>query len=385
MRLTFLSPILRQRWRRFSPATGRGRRVAAAVVLLLLLSGIGAGLMNWRGWRKENLLLTSPVLAVEELRPSSLYYNGLAWPWLHRLRPDLLSEAEERGDAERVRSFTQAVQSPKLFRQLDRQFRFETLLLVGDPSQFRPLLDHLLETRDWTLTYVDPTSLIWKRGAVAPWDLHRLDAVRARFATASARDRGTFLALCAGKLLAVREPAAARALLEEAQTLGANSAEVESVWAQYHLARGEWHDAEAAADRALKLDGTSLAALGCKAQALYATKRFGEAYALSKRLMERRPDDPNLLFYHAKIAHEARAFEQEADALRRLILLAEANDRPTATYRVYLGQALASSGEAQPALSEFQRAIADPECPPEQRQFARDCVQHVRSQMPAQP
>ena len=58
----------------------------------------------------------------------------------------------------------QAVENPKLFRQLDRQYRFDALLLIGDPSQYRQLLEHLLEANDWTLTYLDHAALIYKRG-----------------------------------------------------------------------------------------------------------------------------------------------------------------------------------------------------------------------------
>jgi tetratricopeptide (TPR) repeat protein len=122
--------------------------------------------------------------------------------------------------------------------------------------------------------------------------------------------------------------------------------------------------------------------MGTKAQVLYSTKRFNEAYALSRKLIERLPDDPGMLFYHAKIAHEARALGEEARVLRRLILLAEQEERPTSGYRVYLGQSLASAGEAGPALEEFGKAMADPDLPKPQRDFAEDCVKLIRSQAP---
>jgi tetratricopeptide (TPR) repeat protein len=228
--------------------------------------------------------------------------------------------------------------------------------------------------------YVDHTSLVFERGAASKWQVGQVEAVMAKLGAASARDRATFLALTAGKLVALHDAAAARTLLERARALDARTPEVWSVQAQYHLGRGEWKDCEAAADRALELEHGHLAAMGTKAQVLYATKRFGEAYAISKKLIERLPDDPAMLFYHAKIAHEARAFGEEAKVLRKLIALAEKNDRPASGYRVYLGQSLASAGERDPALEEFGKAMEDPDLPKAQRDFAIDCMKVIRSQ-----
>jgi tetratricopeptide (TPR) repeat protein len=332
--------------------------------------------------RRPNPLLSTPALALEGLHAKSLYYNGPAWPWLRDRRPDLLGESERYVDSARVRSFTQAVQNPKLFRQLDRQERFDKLLLIGDPSQYRPLLEHLVETKDWTVAYVDHMSLIFQRAPATAWQVGQVDALLDRFRGAPARDRAAFLALTAAKLVALHDWPAARTLLDRARALDARAPEVWSVQAQYHLGRGEWKDCEAAADRALELERGHLAAMGTKAQVLYSTKRFNEAYALSRKLIERLPDDPGMLFYHAKIAHEARALGEEARVLRRLILLAEQEERPTSGYRVYLGQSLASAGEAGPALEEFGKAMADPDLPKPQRDFAEDCVKLIRSQGP---
>jgi hypothetical protein len=370
----------RRGWRgivdRFQAQSRRARTLQAGALALVVI----AICMSLLG-RRPNPLLTTPTLALEHLQAKSLYYNGPAWPWLHERRPDLLGDGERYPDSLRVRSFTQAVQNPKLFRQLDRQERFDKLLLVGDPSQYRPLLEHLLETKDWTVVYVDHTSVIFQRAPATPWRLEQVDALLARFRGAPARERAAFLALTAGKLVALHDWPAARTLLDRARALDPKAPEVWSVQAQYHLGRGEWKDAEAAADRALELERGQLAAMGTKAQALYATKRFNEAYAISRKLVERLPDDPGMLFYHAKIAHEARAFGEEARVLRRLIALAERDERPTSGYRVYLGQSLASAGEAEPALEEFGKAMADPDLPKAQRDFAEDCVKVIRSQV----
>ncbi len=373
------SPAPPRGWRaiaaRFRAQSRRARTLQAGALALVVIA-LCLALLG----RQANPLLTTPVLALQGLQAKSLYYNGPAWPWLRDRRPDLLGEGDRVLGSVRVRSFSQAVQNPKLFRQLDRQDRFDKLLLVGDPSEFRPLLEHLYETKDWVVVYVDHTSLIFQRGPATRWDVSQADAAMAKLGAASARERATFLALTAGRLVALHEPVAARTLLDRARALDPKTPQVWSVQAQYHMARGEWKECEAAADRALELDRGNLAALGTKAQVLYSTKRFNDAYAISRKLIERLPDDPGMLFYHAKIAHEAHAYGEEARVLRKLIALAERSQWPASGYRVYLGQSLASAGEAAPALEEFAKAMADPDLPKAQRDFARDCVKVIRSQ-----
>ncbi len=350
--------------------------VLAIVALVALTIKFAAPL-----FRHENPLLTTPKLALEALSARTLYYNGPARPWLLSTHPELISEEDRKDPNGMARSFAQAVQDPKLFRQLDRQYRFDTILLVGSPSQYHPLLEHLLETPDWTLTYVDHTSLIFKRGSADRWTPAKLEPLRATFAQPSANDRATFLAQTARKLMATRNSETGRSLAEEAQKVDPKSAEGWSAMAEYYLNRGEWNPAIGNADHALELDHNSLTALAVKSQALYATKHFADAYHVSDKLMEKVPDDPGLLFYHAKICHEARAFGEEIKALDKLIAMAEANHRPTSGYNVYLGQAYARSGKGQEALAAYASALEDPDLPKSQREEVLDAVELVRSHL----
>ncbi|MES2572231.1 MAG: hypothetical protein V4710_19520, partial [Verrucomicrobiota bacterium] len=171
-----------------------------AGLLVLVLICLGILVFRDRPFSPE---LSTPIFALNALSSKSLYFNGPARPWLLAHRPELLAPEEKDDSSERSRSLAQAVQSPPLFRQLDRRYRFDTLFLVGDPSQSRPLLEHLMETRDWTLTYLDHTSLVFKRGAVPPWDAGSLKTLQAKF-HGSKREEATFLAQAAIKMLAVR-------------------------------------------------------------------------------------------------------------------------------------------------------------------------------------
>src|SRR3954447_16887206 len=104
----------RRGWRgivdRFQAQSRRARTLQAGALGLVVI----AACLSLLG-RRPNPLLTTPALALEQLQAKSLYYNGPAWPWLHERRPDLLGEGERYPDSQRVRSFTQAVQNPKLF------------------------------------------------------------------------------------------------------------------------------------------------------------------------------------------------------------------------------------------------------------------------------
>ena len=357
-----------------TPAPHRTRLAILAGVLLVAVAG-----WFWRAhFRRANPLLETPVLVLEGLQAKALYFNSGARPWLLARRPDLLTAEDHDDGSARTRAFAQAVLVPRFFRQLDRRERFDALLFIGDPSQSRPLLEHLAETKDWALSYVDHFGMVFRRDGARAWKMEDLDPVRARFAGATAEERATFLAQTAVKLVAVREFEAGKQLLDEAVLLDARLPEAWNGLAVYHMHRGEYREAFDAAERALALDKAHLPALATKTQLLFATKHFSEAYELSKQLIERLPDDPNLLFYHAKIAHEAHAYQAEIAVLEKLIARAEADARPVSGYQMYLAQAYAAKSDGPRAIDAFMRVLNDPELPQEQRDFARENIARIK-------
>lgn len=318
--------------------------------------------------------VSTPELAIAQVPAKPLFYSPPARPWLISKRPELLAEDDRAPESPRVRAFAEALQNPKQFRQLDREHRFAALLLAGDPSQSRPLVEHLLETRDWKLAYLDHAGIVFRREVPEPWQPKRLDDLRTRAAALPPPLRAKVLAQAAAKLVAVRELAAVQSIIEEAQTADPNQVEVWTAQSNYRMVIGEWRGALASAERALRIEPESPAALGCMAQSLYASKRFDEAFAASTKLLAKLPEEPGVLFFHAKIAHEAKRWEAEANALKKLIALAQRAQRPVSGYRVYLGQSYASMGERDLGIVEFEQALADPDLPEEQRKFAEECV-----------
>ena len=184
-----------------------------------LFMGLGVlmlAVLIWAAWQigfsRRDPLLDTPRLALAGLQAKALYFNGRARPWLLAERPDLLTPEDRDANSERTRGLVQAVQNWKLFRQLDRRYRFDALLLVGDPSEYKPLLDHLLDRKDWTLRYADHTSLIFRRDEGRPWVLDDFAAVRAQFAGAGANEQAEVLAQTAIRLLAAHEEQAGKTL-----------------------------------------------------------------------------------------------------------------------------------------------------------------------------
>ena len=105
-----------------------------------------AGLAVVSGCSRETSPLPpslSPALVyLAESSAKRVYFNAAALPHLVKIAPDWPEASDRDPRSERVRSMAQAALNPKLFRQLDRQERFDAILLVGDPVQFRPLMEH---------------------------------------------------------------------------------------------------------------------------------------------------------------------------------------------------------------------------------------------------
>ncbi len=269
---------------------------------------------------------------------NAIYFNGPAYPELVLKKPAWFRAEDLNPNSERIRAMAQAVQNPKLFRQLDRQEHFDALLIAGDPNQSRPLLDHLRKSGDWSLEWADAFALIFRRGVERDQLGERLKEVRLGWVGLRVQERAERLAVLGDHLVAAGRMDDARGVLDEATSVMGSLPAVLASEGRYRLERGEWAKAVAMADRGLKTDPRHRPSLSVKAQALYFSKRFQEAYQLSKQLLEDSPKDPLMLFAHAKIAHEIGGFSEEIEVLQRLIEIVEDQKRSTSSYRYFWGR-----------------------------------------------
>jgi len=347
----------------------RNRKVLFAFWGLAVLT-LGFGiLMVVRGHREGvDPRLEHETLAIAQLKDVRyLFFSPSSHADLAAARPDLVAGVDER-------AFARAVQAPAEFRALDHERQFEALLLSGDPTTYEPLLHHLEDSRDFVLTWLDASTLIFRRYGAPSWTEADLGAEAAEF---QGQNRARFLAGAATRLIAIGQLAMAKRALDEAAPLGGQVPEYWTAEALYDGEIKKWKDALDALDRALSLEPDFTPALTTKAQILFGSRRFDEALAISDQVVGRYPDDPSMLFLHAMIAHEAHSYDREIAALKHLIELAEAQGESTTGYRIYLGQAYAETGDAMPSLIEFKKAIAAPDISPEQRKFAQDCIDKI--------
>jgi tetratricopeptide (TPR) repeat protein len=297
-----------------------------------------------------------------------LFFPPGAHADLQAARPDLVAAADER-------AFAEAAQMPSVFRSLDHARQFDAVLLFGDPTTYKPLLKHLADTKDFVLTWLDNSDLVFRRPGARPWTEADLGATAGQF---QGENRSRFLAGAATRLIAIGQLGMARRALDDA---GAHGKDLPEYWTALGLYDGEithWPDALSSLDRALALQPGFTPALTTKAEILFGARRFEEAMAISDQVVEQHPDDPSMLFFHATIAHQAHSYDREIAALKHLIDMAETQGESTTGYRIYLGQAYAESGDAMLSLIQFQKAMDAADISPEQREFAQDCIGKIR-------
>ena len=269
------------------------------------------------------------------------------------------------------------LQSPSLWRKLDRAQRFDAVLLAGPASELLPLLDHLAHSPDFQLARLDNWGALFVRGPAQPWtppDLH--EAVKE---IPTAKDRGIYLAQMALMLDATGQPAAARDYLAAAQEAAPDEPIVQVCAGAQALARNRYPQALQHAERALALHPHDPSALEIEARTFAAAGAPDQAWRAATELKTLAPDDMNILFLHARLASTAHAYGAEQNSLERLIALAEKQNLSPTDYRVYLGQCYARQGLARPALQQLELALKDPAISAAQRADLTTAVETVRA------
>lgn len=367
------------------------RSIAAPALAGLLVAVVGG--ITWSTLRSAPALspeLATPRLALAHLsagqapnesnEPRSLFFTPPALPFV-KAHPDWIGGDPAKAEA-LAKEYNLVAHNPKAWRTLDRQSRFDTVLLMDDPAAFRPLLDHLSGSTDWTLTYLDATSIIFRRSPAKAWSAADLTPLKETFATHPKREQILLRVQTAHRLIALNEMNLAKTLLDEASAIDPDSAVAWSQLSFWHATQGQWNGAVAAAERAYKADPQHLPAVTAQANALFAQGKFNEALKLTRQLVKELPEDGPALYLHAKVTHAAHAYTQEIEVLKKIIDLAAPRSLPTGTWRVFLGQAYAATGEADAALKEFELALKDPTLTTRERSFSEKALNRLQDKEP---
>jgi tetratricopeptide (TPR) repeat protein len=337
------------------------------IALLNLVFGILA-LVHWRHQPVDPRLGGEQMAISRLVDVHYLFYSPGSHADLAAARPDLVGLADER-------AFARGVQMPTVFREQDHERQFDAVLLSGDPTTYKPLLQHLADAPDFVLTWLDNANLIFRRSGAPQWTEGDLNTAASQF---TGENHSRFLAGAATRLIAIGQFAMAKRALDGAAADGKDLPEYWAALAIYDGDIARWPDALDAVNEALALQADYTPALTTKAQILFGSRRFDDAMAISDQIVAQYPDDPSILFLHATIAHQAHSYDREIAALTHLIELADAQGQSTTGYRIYLGQAYAEDGDAMQSLVQFKTAVEAPDISPEQKDFAEDCMAKIR-------
>lgn len=341
----------------------------------------------WRITRPEPPLspeLETPKLVMatvgETRRSRPIFFTRAALPWMkeHWAEWGSAFGASVSSPEELLSSFEPALHSPQSWHVLDRKWRFGAILLSGDPSGFRSLLDALRQSQEWTLTSLDATSYLFERSPATPWVTGKdLPKLLESFQAHPPREQQMARAQIAHRLMFLGEIAETQALLEEILKANPKSKEAWTEMAFLHGMSNAWVESLKAAEHALSLDDHYVPARIAQAGALYGMNRFGEALLVTRSLYEDASSDGQVLLLHAKVTHSAHAFQEEIEVLQRLVGLLQGRSRPVGLWQIYLGQAYAATGNAMLAEDQFKLALKDASLSESDRDFIRKAIERL--------
>jgi tetratricopeptide (TPR) repeat protein len=315
--------------------------------------------------------LTGPFNLLDEWKGGPLFVSRSALPFV------LLRDPAAAKDLTEVATVRLA-NDPGAWREQLRRSDWQTVILTGPNIEFRPLLNHLLESPDWHLAAVTNQGYVFLRGAGAT--PHEFDPMK--FQLGSDRETAVYLAALADRYEALRDTRSARDCITRALKLAGNDATVLSYAAAIEAGHKRWADSLGFADRALSADPRSSYALLLKTLALLETGRPDKAEPLARQLMERAPNDTYTLFLYARVCRELRDSHTEAETLQKLIAVSQRQGLAVPpNYYVYLGQAYVLVGDAPQAAAAYRKALEIPGLGPELTESVRDALKTVESKI----
>jgi hypothetical protein len=252
-----------------------------------------------------------------------------------------------------------AARDPDAWRRLQRERRFDAVLLAGNWSEIAPLAKHLRESGDFAIAKVDSWGIVFRRGSDDGWQAPAAETLVAQIG--DPQKAASELSQMAMMLQVLGEGRAARQYLTAANKLAPGDSLILARAATVDLMRGRLAEAVAGAEEVLRQEPDHVIALQIKAQALAKAGAIDEAWAVAEELVQKAsPKDMVSFLLHARLAHEARAYQREQESLERLVALADQARVPALPYRVLLSQVYAKRGLGRQALEQLTIIRADP-------------------------
>ncbi len=262
------------------------------------------------------------------------------------------------------------------WRSVDREHRFDAVVVVGNWSEITPLLLHLYTSPDFYIEHVDGWGAVFRRGAAESWTPPGPDSVAVGEPDTH---RATELSRLSLIVQAMGESRAALRLANAAVELTPDDENVRARRATLDLQRGRLSEAVAEANTVLDKNPNNVAALQIKAQALSRGGAADEAWQVAEHLVRvAHQNDMISLALHAQLASDARAFSREQESLERVVRLSEQAGVDPITYRVLLGQCYARLGLGRQAAEQFRMVQAVGSLPEESRRDVETALEKLK-------
>jgi tetratricopeptide (TPR) repeat protein len=352
---------------------GRVRAILfGSAVLLVLATSVPPvwAMFIRRDERVSDLRLLVPAELADQIRGMArerLFANPTALSQLLLLVPEF-------GSSLSVSDFASLSMNASRWRERFRRQKWDTVLLSGPLGEYRPLLDHLMASPDWHLASVTNYGFLFRYGSGLP-----PRALDRRFRCGSDQETAVYLAQIAGYYDAIRRTTEARACIERALELAPQNTSVLSHAASFAIAQKRWQDAIEYSSRALANDHGLAHAKVVQALALFEIGEAKKADDLMNDVLLESPDDPYSLFLSARIRRSLNDYGGEVEALQRLISIAGKSGRSSVHYQVYLGEAYARQGLAEPALRSYRAALESGQLDPRRSAEIRRAIEEIES------
>ena len=232
--------------------------------------------------------------------------------------------------------------NPSEWREAFRRQRWAAVVLSGPVGEYRPLLDHL-------------------------------------FQFGSDQETALYLAQIAAYYEAIRRTGDARSCLERALQLAPENNSVLSHAANVAVAQRRWQDALAYSRRALEKNPNLGHAKLVQALALFETGETEQAEKIIDDVLLESPNDSYTLFLSARIRRTLNDYSGEAASLEKLVTNAEKAGVSPIDYQIYLAQAYAKQGLAEPALRSYRAALESGQLGPRERDDIRDAIAAIEA------